>query len=317
MGSADRADPPRNDGAAWRRVPFMPRRIELWATPGPGGAAAARVLYQPRRRARAAGTAITRFLPGRPVTSLPAAGIETVVEQVSALAGVCADAAAAFHSRESGRWLFALTARDGNGVVMKLGPADDDGLAREGAMLSKLAASQTTTLQIPRVRWHGVHENRCVIVTDIVTRRSVTAEPDLEDACAAACALATSTAGFVVHGDLAPWNIVPTANGPALVDWEDSRFDDDPLHDLAHYVTRSGALLRAWRPDAAVRHLRGSGSVGRRYLDDIGFEPDSADEHLARYLRRPGAQTSPPTLRRYETAMADALESHRRAGTDA
>jgi len=221
------------------------------------------------------------------------------------------------HARESGRWLFALTNRDGLGAVVKLGPADDEGLAREAAMLSTLAAGSGGALVIPGVRWHGVHDGRYVIVTDLVTRRRASAEPGLEDALTAACALATSSCGFVVHGDLAPWNIVPTADGLALVDWEDSRLDDDPLHDLAHYVTRSGALLRVWGPDAAVRHLCARGSVGRRYLEKIGLESDSAGEHLARYLRRPAAQHGSPKLLRYEAAMADALDAHRRAGTDA
>jgi hypothetical protein len=302
-------------GSTWRRVLLMPPRYELWAKPGRGGVAAARVLYQPRRRMRVAGTAITRYLPRRS-TTLPAAGIETIVGRVAALAGVRAEPAAALHSRVSDRWVFALMSRNGHGAVIKLGPDDDDGIAREAAMLSTLASSEAK-VQIPHVRWHGVHDGRYVIVTDLVMRRSATAEPSLEDARAAACALATSSSGFVVHGDLAPWNLVPTAQGLALLDWEDSRFADDPLHDLAHFVITVGEALRMWRPEAAVRHLRERGCVGWRYLDEIGLEPRSADEHLARFLRRPEAQTSAPDRRRYETAMADALESHRRAGTDA
>ena len=302
-------------GRTWRRVLLMPPRYELWAQPGRDGVAAARVLYQPRRRLRVAGTAITRYLPRRK-TALPAAGIETIVGQVAALAGVHADPAAALHSRVTGRWVFALMGRDGHGAVMKLGPHDDDGIAHEAAMLTTLASSRME-LEIPRVRWHGVHEDRSVLVTDLVVRRSATAEPSLEDARAAACALAQSSCGFVVHGDLAPWNLVPTATGLALLDWEDSHCTDDPLHDLAHYVITLGEALRMWRPDAAVRHLCERGGVGWRYLEEIGLDPRSADEHLERFLRRPAAQTLAPERGRYETAMADALESHRRMGTDA
>ena len=302
-------------GRTWRRVLLMPPRYELWAQPGRDGVAAARVLYQPRRRLRVAGTAITRYLPRRK-TALPDAGIETIVGHVAALAGVHADPAAALHSRVTGRWVFALMGRDGHGAVMKLGPHDDDGIAHEAAMLSTLASSRME-LEIPRVRWHGVHEDRSVLVTDLVVRWSATAEPSLEDARAAACALAQSSCGFVVHGDLAPWNLVPTATGLALLDWEDGRCTDDPLHDLAHYVITLGEALRMWRPDAAVRHLCERGGVGWRYLEEIGLDPRSADEHLERFLRRPAAQTLAPERGRYETAMADALESHRRMGTDA
>ena len=42
----------------------------------------------------------------------------------------------------------------------------------------------------------------------------------------------------------APWNIVPTAAGLVLVDWEESRFEDDPLFDLSHYVTRGSTPPR-------------------------------------------------------------------------
>jgi hypothetical protein len=284
---------------------LAPRRFEIWTTPGRPGAAAARVLYQPRRRARTGAVAFAHALPRRR-GRLPESDVATIVERVAGLVAVPAAAAAALHARESGRWLIALTGSDGSGVVVKVGRPDDEGLARERSMLDELA-TRVTRLQIPRLRWHGLVEDRLVIVTDISTRRRAHPEPDLDEARAVACALATVSGGFVVHGDLAPWNIVPTADGLALVDWEDGCFEEDPLHDLAHYVTRAGALLRAWRPDTAVHHLTGRGSAGPRYLAEIGRGPEEAPEHLVRYLRRPGSESSSPALRRYEIAMAEAL----------
>jgi hypothetical protein len=212
------------------------------------------------------------------------------------------------HARESGRWLFALTAADGNGVVVKLGMPDDEGLAREVATMSDLAASDAT-FRVPNVRWSGPRTGWFAVATDIAKRTGAAAEPDLEDARSVACALATTKRGFVVHGDLAPWNIVPTATGLVLVDWEESRFDADPLFDLAHYVTRSGALLRAWGPEIAVLYLTQRGSIGWRYLDEIGLDPSSAAEHLGRYLGRSESPPPSPRVRDYQAAMADALVS--------
>ena len=237
----------RDDALRLRRQLVTPRRIELWTTAGQPGVAAARVLYRARRRrARIAGAVLTRVLPLRGWRPLPARVIQAVVAGIADEIGVRVDAAAALHARESGRWLFALIAADGNGVVVKLGMPDDEGLAREVATMSELATNDAT-FRVPNVRWHGQRTGWFAVATDIAKRTSAAAEPDLEDARSVACALATTKRGFVVHGDLAPWNIVPTATGLVLVDWEESRNDSDPLFDLAHYVTRSGALLRPGR----------------------------------------------------------------------
>ena len=305
MESADRSP----GGVRWRRVVLTPRRLELWTTPGRAGAAAARILYQPRRRTGVAGAALTRLLPARSVRALPARDVAVVAEHVAALAGVRFDAAAALHARESGRWLFALTNADGSGIVVKVGDVGDEGLEREAATLTALGP-RVAALELPRLRWQGVDDGRFAIATDLLRRRPARTEADLEDARAAACALAATARGFVVHGDLAPWNIVPTNGGIALVDWEDSRFEEDPLYDLAHYVTRAGALLHAWHPDGAVAHLTQPGSAGWRYLAEIDLDPEQASQHVERYLRRAGSQNSSAPLRRYEAAMTEALESH-------
>jgi Phosphotransferase enzyme family len=292
-----------------RRQLVTPRRIEVWTTSGPRGVAAARVLYRARRpRARIAGAALTRVLPVRGWRALPARLIQSVVGEIAAELGLRVDAAAALHARESQRWLFALTAVDGRGIFVKLGMLDDEGLPREATMMGELAASDAT-FGIPNLRWHGQRKGWFAVVTDIAKRKNPTAEPDLEDARSSACALASAKRGFVVHGDLAPWNIVPTETGLVLVDWEASRFETDPLFDLAHYVTRAGALLRAWRPEAAVLHLTGQKSVGWRYLEEIGLDPTSAAGHLARYLGRAESATQSPPVRKYEAAMTGALVS--------
>src|SRR5258708_18287139 len=262
-----------------RRLSLMPGRLDMWATPGRAGAAAARVLYQPRHRVRVAARVVAQLLPAKSHQSFPSPQTQLVVEQIAELTGVQATAAAALNVRGSERWLYALTSADSTGVVVKIGSAADDGLAREASTLAALRAHQTT-LQVPVLRWHGRHDGCYALVTDIVKRRNGHDDANIEDARAAACALATMDGGFVVHGDLAPWNMIPSTTGVALVDWEKSRFAHDPLFDLAHYVVRVGALLHKWQPRAAGQHLVGSQSVGGRYLREIGLEPESAPEHL-------------------------------------
>jgi hypothetical protein len=293
-----------------RRLSLMPRRLDIWATPGRAGTAAARVLYQPRHRARIAVGAVARVIPTHSRRDLPAPHPQLVVEELAALTGVEARAAAALHVRGTDRWLYALTKPEGGGVVMKVGKAGDESLEREASMIAALAGSEST-LQLPVLRWRGERDGWFALVTDIVERRPGSGGAGLEAARAAACALATMNGGFVVHGDLAPWNMVPSASGLVLVDWEKSRFDSDPLCDLAHYVIRTGALLHTWRPRAAVSHLVGRESVGRRYLREIGVDPDTAAEHLMRYLRRPTLRSARSSnIRRYELEMAEILSAN-------
>lgn len=293
----------------FRRLSLMPPRHDIWATPGRGGAAAARVLYQPRHRVRIAALGVAQHLPATSHRSFPSPHLNALVESIAADAGIAATAAAALHVRGTDRWLYALMSGDGNGVVMKVGSATDEGLVREATTLAALRDRQMT-LNVPVLRWHGQHDEWFALVTDIV-KRNGTEDPDLEDACAAACALATINGDFVVHGDLAPWNMIRSTTGIALVDWEKSRFADDPLWDLTHYVVRVGALLQKWQPRAAVAHLVGSESVGRRYLREIGLDPASAAEHVRRYIRRPTKRTAENSnIRRYELEMAEILSSN-------
>jgi aminoglycoside phosphotransferase (APT) family kinase protein len=301
--------PGARQSVAWNRVLLTPSRIQLWSTPGRGGAAAASVLYQPRRRhARLASALAGRASPLGRRRTLRGPSFERVTE----LAGVRYDAAAALHVHESDRWLFALLRTEGSGVVVKIGGNDDRGLRTEAALLTELAGTDAA-FTIPTLRSHAQFDAYRALVTDILKRRTKAVETSLEDALLAAIALAATERGFVVHGDLAPWNIVPVTNGIALVDWEAGRIECDPLFDLSHYVTRAGALLRAWEPGQAVGHLTDRDSVGWRYLVAIGHDPRSATEHVSRYLRRDAERSAASVLHRYEAAMVEGITNRRAA----
>lgn len=276
--------------------------------------AATRVIYQPRRaRARLASAVVARAMPAMWSRAAPVPNIDNILEQTatSYVHG------AAVYAREPDRWLFALMDPAGQGVVVKLGRLDDDGIRHEIETMSALARVDVP-FRSAKVRWSGQIDGWLVLVTDVIARDSARGEAGLEEALSAACALAKTPLGFVVHGDLAPWNIVQTTDGLALVDWEASRFEEDPLFDLAHYVTRVGALVGSWKPETAVLHLTAPGSVGWRYLEALGLDARSAPEHVSRYLRRAERATSAKSLRSYESAMADIVERRAaRRGLDA
>jgi hypothetical protein len=91
------------------------------------------------------------------------------------------------------------------------------------------------------------------------------------------------------HGDAAPWNLLRTPRGWALVDWE-SAGEAPAFHDVCHYIVQSHALLG--RPSASSiieGFCRGRGWVGRAvsaYAEAADIPSGSAREALAGYLER-------------------------------
>ena len=90
--------------------------------------------------------------------------------------------------------------------------------------------------------------------------------------------------GPLVHGDLAPWNLREGRVKMWLIDWEAARLGFEPLHDLCHFVVRSGMLLGAWTPAEALRHLTAERSVGWQHLYALEEDPRSARDLLRVYL---------------------------------
>ena len=124
---------------------------------------------------------IARLLPVTSHRSFPAPLFQRVVDQVTELLGVAPTAAAALHVLGTDRWLYALTGSDDRGVVVKVGRADDQGLAREASTLAALRAIQSS-LQVPVLRWHGQQDDSFALVTDIVKRRKGADGVGIEDA---------------------------------------------------------------------------------------------------------------------------------------
>jgi hypothetical protein len=91
------------------------------------------------------------------------------------------------------------------------------------------------------------------------------------------------------HGDCAPWNLLRTSSGWALIDWE-SAGEAPPFHDVCHHVVQSHALLgRPFASEVIAGFVRGEGWVGRAvraYAEAADLSDDDASDFLARYLRK-------------------------------
>ena len=307
---AARATAARSTTAApsrtWKKGLLVPKRFELSATPGRSGAIAFRSLYRPRRlRARVA-TAISVFAVTHSI-GRASAGPGDAAAELCALVGVAPDGGAQIRSRKSGRTTFGLTEHGRLCVVVKVAPDGDPVLAHESEALQRLHGAIPGVL-VPAVRWVGPWRGHLAMATEALASTPDGRDIDLEEALGIAIALARGSErhGPVVHGDFAPWNLLRTPDGIALVDWESSRFELDPLYDLAHFVTSKGVLLGSHEPADAVRLLTAEASPGWRYLEALAVDPRRAPHDVRRYLERTLARGT-PTTRHYRQAMLGLL----------
>jgi hypothetical protein len=294
----------KSDGGTWRKGLLVPDRFELAATPDAAGAVAFRALYRPRRRRARLATAVSIAALTRGIGFSSSAG--EMARELCELIGVRPDGGALVRSSRSGRSTLALTAHGRPSLIVKVAP-DHDRIRHEAEALRRVR-DRIPGVIAPAVRWVGPWREQLAVATDALVPTRVGRDVDLGEALEVAVALARGAAhhGPVVHGDLAPWNLVHTAHGIALVDWESSRFGLDPMHDLAHFVTSTGALLGTYEPAAAVGLLTAKASPGWRYLDALGIDPDDAPGHVRRYLEGTSARGNRVT-RRYRAAMLDRL----------
>lgn len=91
------------------------------------------------------------------------------------------------------------------------------------------------------------------------------------------------------HGDLAPWNLLRTADGWTLIDWESAGTDSEAFHDLSHFVVQAHTLLG--RPSGAevlAGFEGGRGWIARAlaaYAEASGISLSQAGPALTSYLR--------------------------------
>jgi RecA/RadA recombinase len=279
----------------WRSVPLTPSRLALRTT---GNARPALAVYQPQSLRARAGALVWRTgrVRGRSVPE-PLSHLDDLWRAI----GIEPSGVVTMRSSTPGRLILSLC-RDGRmDVIVKVGYADDATLRHEAAMLAA-PLQPGLPLGRPELTWSGPWRDRFVLVTR-AARRSSSTPWTVHEVVPLGRALASAGAGGVplTHGDLVPWNLVRTIDGPVLLDWESARWADEPLHDFAHFVVQVGALLHRFGPGRAVSLLCDEGSPGWRLLRARGRDVADAQALLGAYLAQ--ARPTDPRAVRFRTEM--------------
>jgi len=91
------------------------------------------------------------------------------------------------------------------------------------------------------------------------------------------------------HGDLAPWNLLRTEAGWAIVDWEGFLREAPPYYDVFHYLVQSMTSgIRKPRARTIADGVRGKGWIAdviRAYAAGAGVDVKDSTHYLHEYLR--------------------------------
>lgn len=285
---------PGDSTRRWRSIPLTPPRLALCTT---GRARPALAIYQPQSLRARVGMAVARRSIAVPSRHVPEPFAD--LDDLWTVLGVVPEGVAVMRSSTPGRAVLSVC-RDGRmDIVVKIGVLNDAALRNEAVMLS---APLQSAVGRPDVTWSGDWQNRFVLATR-AAQRSCNARWTPLDVIPLAEALAAAGPGgaALTHGDLTPWNLVRTSEGPVLLDWESARWSDEPLHDLAHFVVQNGALLRRYPPKEAVSLLCDDYSPGVRLLRTRGRDATEARSLLVRYLDQ--ARPTVPRAVRFRAEM--------------
>jgi hypothetical protein len=100
----------------------------------------------------------------------------------------------------------------------------------------------------------------------------------------------------VAHGDCAPWNLLQSQHGWALIDWENVDEDSLPFFDLFHFFVQSLGELRRPTKRTILQGLELTGPVGNAidaYAAGAELDPRGAKPMFWEYLRRSSARVEP------------------------
>ncbi len=256
-------------------------------------AGAATALHQPvttRQRLlwRAAGSALgARALRALPrVRDLP----ERVIEVVGPLLPRGGNFSIA-RSTHPGRWMCLIADREGQPFSMVKVASDEEGaeaLRREADAINTIAPGMPTTVQVPKVLDAGEGWLALEGLRWLPRKQLGTIPLEVADALGVLFSQGQGGRTGPTHGDFAPWNLLRTEGGWALVDWEAARADGDAFDDLFHYLVMSSALIgEPSAEDIIDGVVRGEGPHGaalRVYAHAAEIETREITELFRRFL---------------------------------
>lgn len=270
----------------WRAVPMTPARLELRFRGDSTALQFYRAYLLRTRIASTLGRAMSRFGLA-PRVEPPFDRADEIARRV---VGSC-DGLAAMRSSVNNRWVLACSRQRHLDAIVKVGDRGDTGLHREAEVISELGAV-TTPFRVPGVLHADSYGDHFVLATEAVEAHPAEASIDAIVAICTALVRGPDGGEPRVHGDLAPWNVLVTADGPVVVDWENSFQGSHPLFDLAHYLIRCGALLNRYSPRRAFELMTLPDSPGVTHLRAVGVEPTRATALLRTYLKETDRATT-------------------------
>ncbi|MDQ0762558.1 phosphotransferase [Streptomyces canus] len=167
-----------------------------------------------------------------------------------------ADGAAFMHSSMPGRCIIALSSGGNPCYVLKIGRADDHPLRNEAEFLMKVSGMRLG-FRVPELVYADSVGERYVVVTHAWRKARLAGPLSRSEVLGITEVLGATKTGnaSLIHGDLAPWNVLRTPGQIGVIDWEAARFADQPLGDLIHYLVQAGAILRWVDVPTVVREL--------------------------------------------------------------
>jgi hypothetical protein len=155
--------------------------------------------------------------------------------------------------------------------------------------------------------------DKFVVCTDAIVDDGVVVGVELAAQIATALVRGVDDLGPLVHGDLAPWNLLRVGTETVVIDWESARPTVAPLFDLTHFVVRSGAFLGWHSPGQAARLLTKQSGVGWRHLCDVGMDPAEGAQFVYQYLDQTDGDVRDGRERRFRAGLRSALTGARAA----
>jgi hypothetical protein len=205
------------------------------------------------------------------------------IEDLARLAHISVDGIVSMLAAEQGR-VIAGFAHNGRLVaVAKIGDPADLALLHEIDILHQIRRYRPD-LPSPRVLWDGPWSDKVALVTAATNGVKL---GDLKTALALCIQFGDSSRGRpIVHGDLAPANLLLTPGHDLVIDWERARWQWEPLFDLAHFVIQTGVLTSRLTPRQALHLLLQDSSPGSEYAAALGVSREAYPDHLLSYLDR-------------------------------
>ena len=278
----------------WTTVPGSSR---WWLPRGPARTAAQALrIYQPVSLKARAGWRVARAAARCGAFRLTVGGPAPPPAVLELVAPHCPPGGhvAVMRSNRPARFLVLLL--DGQGrpsavAKVALDRQGEEALGREAVALRDMGGRLAPPLSAPRL----LASEPGLLLTGAVPWRIRRDPADLPPAVAAGLGALFRTGAVgdgprigPSHGDCAPWNLLETAGGWVLVDWEAAAEERPAFFDVFHHLVLASALLGRPSDEAIIEGVLGRGPIVEAvhaYAAPAGLDATDAPRYLLKFLR--------------------------------